>query len=140
MCFFGWLIHRGTLGPWLVCIGLEIVICACYAILITVKIPVVKYIFITLASACVSCVYPLMWPQRIRAARGTTGAGLGIGITNACAQLAGIVGPQLYATRFGPGYKLSYSVSIGMLGGAVVMMTATWLIVRGKERRTTWQS
>jgi hypothetical protein len=92
MCFFGWLIHRGTLGPWSVSIGLEIAICACYAILLTVKKPVVKYIFVSLATACVSCVYPLMWPERIRAARGTTGAGLGIGITNACAQLAGIVG------------------------------------------------
>lgn len=65
--------------------GLELVICVCYVILITVEQPVVKYIFVTLATACVSCVYPIMWPDRIRAARGTTGAGLGIGITNVSA-------------------------------------------------------
>jgi MFS family permease len=82
MCFFGFLIHKGYLGPWLVSMGLEVVIVICYIVLITVDTAVVKYIFVTLATACVSCVYPLMWPERIRAARGTTGAGLGIGITN----------------------------------------------------------
>jgi MFS family permease len=82
MCFFGWLIHRGSLGPWTVSMALEVVIVVCYIILITVDIPVVKYVFVTLATACVACIYPLMWPERIRAARGTTGAGLGIGITN----------------------------------------------------------
>lgn len=85
MCFFGWLIHRGSLGPWTVSMALEIAIVVCYIVLITVDIPVVKYIFVTLATACVACIYPLMWPERIRAARGTTGAGLGIGITNVSA-------------------------------------------------------
>jgi MFS family permease len=82
MCFFGWLIHRGLLGPWTVSMGLEVVIVVCYIILLTVNIPAVKYVFVTLATACVACIYPLMWPERIRAARGTTGAGFGIGITN----------------------------------------------------------
>jgi hypothetical protein len=135
MCFFGWLIHRQKLGPWVVCIGLEAVIVGCYIVLLTVKVPVIKYIFVTLATACVSCVYPLMWPERIRAAKGTTGAGLGIGITNACAQLSGIVGPQLYQTRFGPRYVMSFSVSVGMLACSVVMMVITWWIVRSRDRK-----
>lgn len=186
MCFFGWLIHRGRLGPWTVSMALEVVICVCYVVLLTVDQPVVKYVFVTLATACVACVYPLMWPERIRAARGTTGAGLGIGITNvstvlmndggcssipyhvprvclshsepclsgveskpmakfanhawycprqACAQLAGIVGPQVYQSRFGPQYTVSYSVSIAMLSGAVTMMGASWFFVARRDRR-----
>lgn len=82
MCVLGWLVHRGHTGPWAVSMALELVICVCYVVLLTVELPVVKYIFVTLATACVACVYPLMWPERIRAARGTTAAGLGIGITN----------------------------------------------------------
>jgi predicted MFS family arabinose efflux permease len=139
MCLFGYLIHRGILGPWTVSMGLEIVICVCYIILLTVNRAIVKYVFVTLATACVSCVYPLMWPERIRAARGTTGAGLGIGITNACAQLSGIVGPQLYQTRFGPEYKLSFSVSIAMLAGAVAMMGASWYLVSRRDKKETAQ-
>lgn len=54
----------------------------CYVILITVKIPVVKYIFVTLALSSSISIYPILWPERIRAAHGTTAAALGIGITN----------------------------------------------------------
>ena len=54
----------------------------CYIILITVDIPVVKYIFVTIALCCSISIYPIIWPERIRAAHGTTAAGLAIGITN----------------------------------------------------------
>lgn len=69
----------------------------------TVDIPVVKYIFVVIATASAACVYPVIWPgkgiclsslgrvvadlyslERIRAARGTTTAGLAIGMTNVC--------------------------------------------------------
>lgn len=53
-----------------------------FILLITVQKPVAKYIFISIALACGICVYPIIWPQRIRAAHGTTAAGLAIGITN----------------------------------------------------------
>lgn len=53
-----------------------------FILLITVQIPIAKYIFISIALACGICVYPILWPQRIRAAHGTTAAGLAIGITN----------------------------------------------------------
>ena len=56
----------------------------CYIILITVDIPVVKYIFVTIALCCSISIYPIIWPERIRAAHGTTAAGLAIGITNVC--------------------------------------------------------
>lgn len=56
--------------------------CVCYIILITVDIPSVKYVFVTLALCCSICIYPIVWPERIRAAHGTTAAGLAIGITN----------------------------------------------------------
>ena len=54
----------------------------CYIILITVDVPIVKYIFITIALACSISIYPVVWPERIRAAHGTSAAGLAIGFTN----------------------------------------------------------
>jgi hypothetical protein len=53
----------------------------------------------------------------------------------ACAQLAGIVGPQVYQSRFGPQYRVSYSVSIAMLAGAVAMMALSWFCVARRDRR-----
>lgn len=88
-----------------------------------------------MAVACSVCVYPVLWPERIRAANGTTGAGLAIGVTNASAQLMGIIGPQVYQSRFGPEYQVSYATSIGLLGGALGGIGGTWWILarRGKS-------
>lgn len=58
-----------------------------FILLITVQVPIAKYIFISIALACSICVYPIIWPERIRAAHGTTAAGLAIGITNVSARV-----------------------------------------------------
>lgn len=46
----------------------------------------------------------------------------------------GIVGPQVYQPKFGPGYRISYSTSIGLLVGAVVAIAGTWLLVRRRGK------
>lgn len=46
----------------------------------------------------------------------------------------GIVGPQVYQSRFGPEYSVSYATSIGLLMGAVGMVGVTWWLVRRKEK------
>ena len=112
----------------------ESVALLCYILLLVIHSPVAKYLIISVAVACSTCVYPVLWPERIRAAHGTTTAGLAIGITNASAQLMGIVGPQVYQSRFGPEYRDSYATSIGLLVGAVGMIAATWWLVRRKGK------
>lgn len=106
----------------------------CYVLLLVIHSPIAKYLIISIAVACSTCVYPVLWPERIRAAHGTTTAGLAIGMTNASAQLMGIVGPQVYQSRFGPEYRISYATSIGLLVGAVGMIAATWWLVSRKKR------
>lgn len=58
----------------------------CYVILLTVDNPVVRYLSLIVAVACAGCAYPVIWPERIRALEGTVASGIGIGLTNACAQ------------------------------------------------------
>ena len=58
----------------------------CYIILLTVDHPVVRYLCLIVAVACAGCAYPVIWPERIRALEGTVASGIGIGLTNACAQ------------------------------------------------------
>lgn len=112
----------------------ESVALLCYILLLVIRSPVAKYLIISVAVACSTCVYPVLWPERIRAAHGTTTAGLAIGITNASAQLMGIVGPQVYQSRFGPEYRVSYATSIGLLVGAVGMIGATWWLVEKRRK------
>lgn len=86
-----------------------------------------------IATSCSICIYPILWPERIRAAHGTTAAGLTIGLTNAAAQMTGIVGPQVYQSKFGPTYKVSYSISIGLLVGAIASIGVTWYLIRKRD-------
>lgn len=116
----------------------EAVALLCYILLLVIHSALGKYFIVSIAVACSVCVYPVLWPERIRAAHGTTTAGLAIGITNASAQLMGIVGPQVYQPKFGPEYKVSYSTSIGLLVGAVIAIGGTWWLLRrrAKEENT----
>ncbi|KAH7305314.1 high-affinity nicotinic acid transporter [Stachybotrys elegans] len=130
------LIHNRRLNSWVAGLGVEVVQIICYVLLITVKDPVAKYIFVTVATAASQSFFPIIWPERIRAARGTTSSGLAIGITNASCQLMGIVGPQIYQSKFGPTYRVSFSTSIGLLCGTVISLLVTWyLVVKGDKFR-----
>ena len=120
LVLIGWTIQRQKLRPWIAAMVLEVLTMICYIILIVVNNSIAKYVLVTLATACSICIYPILWPERIRVAHGTTAAGLTIGLTNAAAQFNGILGPQVYRPKFGPSYKVSYSVSIGLLAGAIV--------------------
>ncbi|KAL2881945.1 hypothetical protein SGCOL_002682 [Colletotrichum sp. CLE4] len=53
--------------------------------------PPFTYIFVMIATAASQSFFAIIWPERIRAAKGTTSAGLAIGVTNASCQLMGIV-------------------------------------------------
>ncbi|KAF2751438.1 MFS general substrate transporter [Sporormia fimetaria CBS 119925] len=130
------LVHTRRLSPWVAGLGVEITQIVCYILLITVKHAVAKYIFVMIATAASQSFFALMWPERIRAARGTTTAGLAIGITNASCQLMGIVGPQIYQPKFGPTYRVSFICSICLLSATLGAVLTSWFFVaRGDKKR-----
>ncbi|KAK2031773.1 high-affinity nicotinic acid transporter [Colletotrichum zoysiae] len=127
------LVHTQRLSPWVAGLGLEAAQIVCYMLLITVKNSIAKYIFVMIATAASQSFFAIIWPERIRAAKGTTSAGLAIGITNASCQLMGIVGPQIYQPKFGPTYRVSYSCSIGLLCGTLLAVSVAWLLVARQD-------
>lgn len=135
LCSLAYLIHTKHLSPWIAGLGVEIVQIICYILLITIKQPVAKCVFVTIATAASQSFFPIIWPERIRAARGTTTAGLAIGLTNASGQLMGIVGPQIYQSKFGPTYRVSYVCSIGLLSTCVGAVLISWAFVRRDDRQ-----
>lgn len=49
----------------------------------------------------------------------------------------GIVGPQIYQSKFGPTYRVSYICSISLLSGTVSMILLAWyLVTMGDKKRT----
>ena len=145
LCFAGSLclllvalaVHKRKITSWIAALCLESFVCVCYIILTTLGNPVAKYVIITLASAASFGVCPILWPERIRAAHGSTSAGLAIGLTTAAsAGSFGIVGPQIYRSSFGPTYHISFKIVIALLVTATISIAATWFLVRKQSSRS----
>ena len=56
-------------------------------------------------------------------------------LSQAAAQFQGIVGPQVYQSKYGPTYKVSFAASIGLLVGAIASISVTWWLVAKADRR-----
>lgn len=46
----------------------------------------------------------------------------------------GIIGPLVYQPKFGPTYKVSFAVSIGLVATAVIFICITWWIIAKRDR------
>ncbi|KAJ7161878.1 major facilitator superfamily domain-containing protein [Mycena crocata] len=93
----GYLVKRGKINPFPVCIALDLVIIACYIVLLKVDSIGVRYFVLVVSTGASGSLYPMLWPKRVQALRGTAMAGLGIGLHNASAQFSGILGPQIFS-------------------------------------------
>ncbi|OAL47334.1 retrograde regulation protein 2 [Pyrenochaeta sp. DS3sAY3a] len=131
----GFMLHRKWIRPWVTAVSIESTIIIAYIILLTVNNPVVRYLAIIVAVACAGCAYPVIWPERIRALEGTVASGIGIGLTNACAQFGGIVGPHVYSTVFGPRYRTSYAINLSILCVGISSILTSWFLVVRKDKR-----
>ncbi|KAK7007855.1 high-affinity nicotinic acid transporter [Favolaschia claudopus] len=127
----GRLVQTGRLNPFPVCIFLDVVIIACYIVLLYVDTVGVRYFVLVVSTAASGSLYPMLWPKRVQALRGTAMAGLGIGLHNASAQFSGILGPQIFSPAYGPAYQVSFKVSIALLSGAVVSHSLSWFFMHG---------
>ncbi|KII90127.1 hypothetical protein PLICRDRAFT_580234 [Plicaturopsis crispa FD-325 SS-3] len=135
LIILGWLVEKRYWNPFRVAMGLEFVNIICCILLITVKTTVVKYLALTVSTGTAGCVYPILWPARVNAARGTTAVGLAIGTTNAVAQFSGILGPQVFTPALGPSYRVSFVVCIALLGAGILAIAwSQFLIWRGTKR------
>ncbi|PVI00190.1 retrograde regulation protein 2 [Periconia macrospinosa] len=129
----GFMLQRKWIRPWTTAVALESTTIICYAILLTVDNPVVRYVCLIVAVACAGCAQPVIWPERIRALEGTVASGIGIGLTNACSQFSGIVGPHVFSTVFGPRYKTSYAINLSVLLLGISSILTTWALVHRKD-------
>ena len=107
----------------------------CYVILLLIHSPTARYCILIIAVAAATSLYPIIWPERIRAARGTTAVALAVGFTNAFAQFAGIIGPQVYQKKFGPRYKVSFSTSIALLAVVSANILMVWHMTNKCDKR-----
>ncbi|KAF5389875.1 hypothetical protein D9757_003570 [Collybiopsis confluens] len=129
MVICAYMAHKNKWNPFTVSFILQIINLVCCIILMTVKQPIVRYIFILVARSCSNTVVNLLWPSRVEALKGTTAVGLGIAISNLVNQLDGLVGPRIFSTIYGPTYHVSFSVCAGLLSAGIIFIAVTALLV-----------
>ncbi|KAK7748332.1 hypothetical protein SLS62_008700 [Diatrype stigma] len=133
----GFFLHKKIIRPWTTAVAIESTIIICYIILVTVSNAVVRYICLIVAVSCAGSAYPVIWPERMRALKGTVASGIGIGFTNAMAQFSGIVGPHVYSTVFGPDYHTSYVICLSVLVVGISANLASWYLIHRRDQRKT---
>ncbi|KAK0937614.1 hypothetical protein LTR29_010836 [Friedmanniomyces endolithicus] len=137
-------VRSKRVSPWVWAIIFEMLNCGCYIALMALRNTIAKYVIVCFALVCTGGVMPMLYPELIRTARGTTATeisltshpstlGLSISITATFAHLAGIVGPQVYQSRFGPGYRTSFAVSLGLLAVTIAAMITCWTVIRRRD-------
>lgn len=58
------LVHTQRLSPWVAGLGLEATQIVCYVLLITVKHPIAKYVFVMIATAASQSFFAIIWPGK----------------------------------------------------------------------------
>ncbi|KAJ3846476.1 major facilitator superfamily domain-containing protein [Lentinula lateritia] len=75
----------------------QIINLICCVILMTVKQPIVRYVFILIARSASNTVVNILWPSRVAALKGTTAVGLGIALSNVLSNIDGLIGPLIFS-------------------------------------------
>ncbi|KAK0320701.1 hypothetical protein LTR82_008414 [Friedmanniomyces endolithicus] len=132
-------VRSKRVSPWVWAIIFEMLNCGCYIALMALRNTIAKYVIVCFALVCTGGVMPMLYPELIRTAREISltshpsTLGLSISITATFAHLAGIVGPQVYQSRFGPGYRTSFAVSLGLLAVTIAAMITCWTVIRRRD-------
>ncbi|KAK4897624.1 hypothetical protein LTR27_004770 [Elasticomyces elasticus] len=126
-------ISKRKVNAWKCAIILETINCGCYVALLVVSNAVAKHVLVCFAIVCASGVIPILLPELIRTSSGTTATALTIGIVCCFAHTASIAGPQVYQDGYGPHYRLSFSVSLGLLAIAIAAMLVNWMLIRRRD-------
>ncbi|KAL2418245.1 hypothetical protein ABEF95_005969 [Exophiala dermatitidis] len=135
LLFFNLFIRHKRIPAFAVGLGIVSIQVVCYILLLTLKSAPARYVFLTIGICGTYTVSPILWSERIRAVKGTSTSGLAFGITNGMASITGIVGPQIFQSKFGPRYKVSYGICLVFLCICVVSLLGTWKLCRDKYAR-----
>ncbi|GAW06879.1 phthalate transporter [Lentinula edodes] len=106
------MVRKDIWNPFCVAFILQIINLICCVILMTVKQPIVRYVFILIARSASNTVVNILWPSRVAALKGTTAVGLGIALSNVLSNIDGLIGPLIFSTVYGPSYHVSQSAFI----------------------------
>ncbi|KAE8153085.1 major facilitator superfamily domain-containing protein [Aspergillus avenaceus] len=92
------------------------------------------YIACVLGNMFYSVYFIPFWAWRTSSLKGTTGAAFTLAFQSCVGQVGGVIGPQLFQSRFAyNGYKTPFAICAGVIGAACVANGWTWWLTRNVE-------
>ncbi|KAJ9150378.1 High-affinity nicotinic acid transporter [Pleurostoma richardsiae] len=106
----------------------------CFVLFFTIHNHVGIYISCILGQLFYQSYFIPFWAWRSATLVGTTGTALTYGVQSGIAQLGGVVGPQLFQSKWAHnGYKNSFAIAAACIIAAWVANTWTWYLTRNTE-------
>ena len=106
----------------------------CFVLFFTVNSRIGIYISCILGTLFHQSYFIPFWAWRSATLSGSTGTAFTLGLQSGVAQLGGVVGPQLFQSRWAyNGYKNSFAIAAAMVIAAFFANLWTWWLTRNTE-------
>ncbi|KAJ0420944.1 major facilitator superfamily domain-containing protein [Aspergillus carlsbadensis] len=129
-----WLLKRAFIPRpilTLIIVALEIIT---FSIFLASRARGAIYTACVLGSMFSACLAIPFWAWRTSSLRGTTGTAFALGLQSGVGQLGGVIGPQIFRSKFAAdGYRTSYAICVGALGGCFLFNCLSWYLTRNLE-------
>ncbi|KAL4881735.1 major facilitator superfamily domain-containing protein [Aspergillus karnatakaensis] len=105
-----------------------------FILLATLTNKVGIYIACTLGTMFYSVYFIPFWAWRSSSLKGTTGAAFTLAFQSCVGQVGGVIGPQLFQSRFAHnGYKTPFAICAAVIGASILFNGWTWWLTRNVE-------
>lgn len=135
--FFAWISDRTHRIPRPVYMLVsELGVIGSFCVLALVKNKPVLYAFILVAQGTNQAYYAVLNPWRAQTIQGAAGASFAFALQNGIGQIGGIIGPQVFRSKYAPNYRVPFAVCMAFQGLTWFLVLLCWYINRDVERQT----
>lgn len=127
--------HRHVPSP-LIALAYTIVTLACYSVLYTYPNLGGVYAATIITGSISHAWFPIMWPWRLQTTSRATGSAFAIGFVNSLGQIGSLVSAQIFQSKYGPKYSVSFAIAMLFTGLCIILTAVTWWFTRTTEKQT----
>ncbi|KAL3478898.1 major facilitator superfamily domain-containing protein [Aspergillus californicus] len=133
--FSGWFLKRAYITrPAYIMLAIMGPMLLFFILLATLTNKVGIYIACTLGTMFYAVYFIPFWAWRSSSLKGTTGSAFTLAFQSCVGQVGGVIGPQLFQSRFASnGYKTPFAICAGVIGASCLANAWTWWLTRNVE-------
>ncbi|ODO06734.1 hypothetical protein I350_04093 [Cryptococcus amylolentus CBS 6273] len=134
---FAWMIDRtfDIPRPWYGVVS-KVVTIGAFIALATVTNKPALYALTIIATVGSSAFTAVLMPWRAQSLKGSTNAAFAFAFQNGLSQISGIIGPQVFRSKYAPRYTIPYVVCIVFLVLSFLALLVTWYLSAALEKET----